>query len=580
MPPPNVLVRGPTFLTDDTVPVSSCIRDTDNYSTTTIGSYLLSTLQQHGVKHIFGVPGDFVLTLMQKIPEHDNLHLINTCDEQGAGFAADAYARVNGLGVVCVTYGVGGLKLANTTAQAYAELSPVVVISGAPAKKERDGGLLVHHRVRGFETQMNVFKELTVDSCVLDDKDNAVKCIDRVLKSALRYKRPVYIEVPRDMVEVVVEVDGSLHGGGLMKMTEMVSCERTLDVALKESLMRINKAKSPVILAGEEIHRFRLQDRLLDFVNKANIPVATSILGKSVIDELHPAFMGVYQGGIGSPEVRHLVETSDCIIILGVLKTDMNMGVFTAKLDREVCVHAFSEKISVAYQTYEQVQFAHFIDGLAESDLVERKLTHIPALEKRLQAPYKLNDPARPVTSKRLFERLQSLLTKDVMCITDVGDSLFAAADLVVHHTSGFLSPAYYCSLGFSVPAALGVQMAKPHLRPLVLVGDGAFQMTGMELSSIVHFNCNPIIVLLNNSGYATERFIKDGSFNDLHNWNYHKLTDVLGVGKSFLVKTEGEMDKALTDAVEHTESFCLLEIVLGKYDVCETLQRLSAGLR
>src|SRR6266516_1096470 len=166
-----------------------------------IGQYLIDQLYAHGVRHVFGIPGDYVLGFYDLLSK-SKLRIINTCDEQGAGFAADAYARVRGLGAVCVTYCVGGLKVANTTAEAFAEKSPVVVISGAPGIKEREKNPLLHHKVREFETQNRVFEQFTVASTVLSDPQAALQEIDRVLHAALRYKRPVYIELPRDMVSV------------------------------------------------------------------------------------------------------------------------------------------------------------------------------------------------------------------------------------------------------------------------------------------------------------------------------------------------------------------------------------------
>ena len=170
-------------------------------SSTSIGNYLIQRLHDHGVRHVFGIPGDYVLGFYDQLAK-SKLAIINTCDEQGAGFAADAYARVRGLGAVCVTYCVGGLKIANTTAEAFAEKSPVVVISGAPGMREREKNPLLHHKVREFDTQKRVFEQLTVASTVLSDPQTAFAEIDRVLHAALRFKRPVYIELPRDMVGV------------------------------------------------------------------------------------------------------------------------------------------------------------------------------------------------------------------------------------------------------------------------------------------------------------------------------------------------------------------------------------------
>src|SRR5512134_2951230 len=207
-----------------------------------IGEYLIQQLLAHGVRHVFGIPGDYVLGFYDQL-FRSKLRVINTCDEQGAGFAADAYARVKGLGAVCITYCVGGLKVANTTAEAFAEKSPVVVISGAPGMKEREKNPLLHHKVREFDTQKKVFEQLTIASTVLSDPQTAFQEIDRVLHAALRYKRPVYIELPRD----VVSVPGIPHH----RAPEIHERSRpvVLRAALAEAVEMINGARHPVILA-------------------------------------------------------------------------------------------------------------------------------------------------------------------------------------------------------------------------------------------------------------------------------------------------------------------------------------------
>src|SRR4030095_156187 len=222
----------------------------------TIGQYLIQQLYAHGVRHVFGIPGDYVLGFYDLL-EQSKLKIINTCDEQGAGFAADAYARVKGLGAVCVTYCVGELKVANITAEAFAEKSPVVVISGAPGMKEREKNPLLHHKVREFDTQTKVFDPLTIASTVLSDAQTAFEEIDRVLHAALRYKRPVYIELPRDMVAV----PGRAHSRP--QDLHESSDPRTLAAALAEATEMINRARKPVIIADVEVHRFGLQDELL-----------------------------------------------------------------------------------------------------------------------------------------------------------------------------------------------------------------------------------------------------------------------------------------------------------------------------
>jgi indolepyruvate decarboxylase len=538
--------------------------------TATIGEYLIQRLHAHGVRHVFGIPGDYVLGFYEQL-RHSPLQTINTCDEQGAGFAADAYARVRGLGAVCVTYCVGGLKVANTTAGAFAEKSPVIVISGAPGVKEREKNPLLHHKVRDFDTQKKVFEQLTVAATVLDDPQTAFQEIDRVINAALRYKRPAYIELPRDMAAVAG------HPHYQPQAAAETSNPRSLKAALADAADMINAARQPVIIADVELHRFGLQKQLLQLARQTNIPVASTLLGKSVIGEQHPFYLGVYEGAMGREEVRRYVESSDCVILLGAFLTDINLGVFTARLDPARSIYATSEKLSIRYRGYEDARFQDFLQGLLRAKLRRRRAGRWPH-------PAKLSPRASaradaPVTVRGLFERLNTFLRENTVVVCDVGESLFGAADLYIHRGTEFLGPAYYASMGFAVPAGIGVQLANPRLRPLVLVGDGAFQMTGMEISGALRYGLNPIVLVLNNRGYGTERPMQDGPYNDVQPWQYHRLPEVLGGGRGFLVRTEKELCDALAAAEKHTESFCLLEVMLDQNDHSPALQRLTERL-
>lgn len=438
----------------------------------TVGEYLIDRLRELGVRHVFGVPGDYALGFYALL-ENSEMVIVNTCDEQGAGFAADAYARMRGLGVVCVTYCVGGLKVTNTTAEAFAEKSPVVVISGAPGTKERAKNPLLHHKIREFDTQLKIFEQITAASTVLSDAQTAQREIDRVLDAALCFKRPVYIEIPRDMV--AARCVG--HHQAAPRRSE--SDADALREALAEARAMLDAARQPVILADVEVQRFGFQELLLRLAERANIPIASTILGKSVIGEEHPLYMGVYEGAMGREEVRRYVEESDCALLLGVFMTDVNLGIYTARLELGRSIYATSEKLTIRFHTYENVILEDFLKGLNEGPLGRHEPGDFPRPEQAIGfAP----EGARKVSVRRLFQRINAFLTAEMVVIADVGDALFGAADLLIRHHTEFLGPAYYTSMGFAVPASIGAQMADGSLRPLVLVGDGAFQMTGMEL--------------------------------------------------------------------------------------------------
>jgi TPP-dependent 2-oxoacid decarboxylase len=533
-----------------------------------IGGYLIERLAALGVRHVFAVPGDYVLGFLHEV-ERSPLQVVNTCDEQGAGFAADAYARLCGLGVVCITYCVGGLKVANTTAQAFAEKSPVVVISGAPGTGERVKNPLLHHRVREFDTQLKVFEQLTVAATVLNDPQTACREIDRVLTAALRYKRPVYIELPRDMV---------LAPGLVCTPAPMQdsSDPEALREALAEAAQMIIAARQPVLIAGVELHRFGLQDELVQLIETMNMPTAASIQSKSVLAEQHPLFLGIYEGAMGYDDVRTYVESSDCVILLGAFMSDIDLGIDTARLDPGRSISVTSEKTTIRYHSYANIRLDDFICGLLAGGI--RRGDPGPIPHPTPPAPFAVV-PGQPVTVRRLFQRLNSFLDDETVVIADPGDAMFAGVDLFIQSRTEFLSPAYYASLGFAVPASLGVQLANPQLRPLVLVGDGAFQMTGMELATIARFGLSPIVIVLNNRGYGTERPMQDGSFNDVLLWHFSRIPEILGVGRGFDVHTEDELDAALRAARADTGSFSILDVHLDPTDRSAALQRMTTSL-
>jgi TPP-dependent 2-oxoacid decarboxylase len=552
-----------------------------------VASYLIQRLYDHDVRHIFGVPGDFVLGFYQELIQSNKLKVINTCDEQGAAFAADAYARINGLGVVCVTYCVGGLKIVNATAQAFAEKSPVVVISGAPGIKERRKNPLLHHKVRDFDTQQKIFEHITVDSILVDNPRTATKDIDRVLSSATRYKRPVYIELPRDKVSIPIYQEQYVDPHTIYSKTAKIEEEYGTDMAsmqeaLAESTSMINSSKQPVIIAGVEIHRFGLQDKLLQLTYKTNIPVVATVLSKSVISEDHPSYLGVYEGAMGHHSVREYVESSDCLILLGALMTDINFGISPTPIEQSKSIYVTSEKLSIKYHNFENVLLQDFLTSLIEAPLERKDFVLVEKKQGNVKNNNKHFSAARnqKITVKRLFERLNFSITDNAIVIADVGDSLFGALDLTIHGQTDFLSPAYYCSMGFAVPAAIGAQLANPTLRPIVIVGDGAFQMTGMEISTISRFALNPIIIVLNNNGYGTERPMLDGPFNDILPWNYYRIPEIIGHGKGFVIETEDQLEESLSAAERiYSKDLCVLDIHLDIHDGSPALQRLTESL-
>ena len=278
---------------------------------------------------------------------------------------------------------------------------------------------------------------------------------------------------------------------------------------------------------------------------------------------------------MGRESVRDYVERSDCIILLGAMMTDMNLGIYTARIDRRHTIYAARDRIAVGFHSYDDVHMEDFIAGLAARDWPGRKV----AVHEHPERPEQGVASDAPMSVEFLFRQLNAFLEADDVVIADPGDALFGAADLHIEHGVRFLGPAYYCSLGFAVPAVLGVSAALPALRPIVLVGDGAFQMTGMELGTIARYGMNPIIVILDNAGYGTERPMLDGAFNDVHPWAYWRIPDLLGAGLGMRVETERDMEEALSRARANRGAYTLIQVALPKDDHSPALLRLTASL-
>jgi indolepyruvate decarboxylase len=534
-----------------------------------IGEYLIRRLQDYGIADVFGIPGDYVLSFYTML-EESPLRVIGCTREDCAGFAADAYARVHGMGALCVTYCVGGLSVCNSIAGAYAEKSPVVMITGSPGLRERVHNPLLHHMVRDFKTQYDVFEKLCVAGTELADPRTAFSEIDRVLATCARYKRPVYIEIPRDMVHVRPETAPPY------KQPEVRSDSRALAEAVDETVKRIENARQPVLLLGVEIHRFGLQEEAVKLAEESGVPMAATMLGKGVVSETHPQYMGLYEGAMGREDVTKYVEASDCVVMLGTFMTDINLGIFTAELDLGDCVYVTSEECRVRYHHYHDVELGDFVRALT-ARRPRPKSPPPPAPTTVSKEPFELR-PQDRITVTRLFDRLDEQLTDGTVVIADVGDSLFGATELTTHGNTEFISPAYYTSMGFAAPAALGVHAARPGARVVAVVGDGAFQMTGQEYSNLVRNKFPTVVIVLDNKGYGTERLLHPGNwkFNDVPHWDYHRLPEIFGGGKGYLICTEGEFDAALNAAWKERDAPSILHVMIDQHDRSRALSRLA----
>lgn len=535
-----------------------------------IGDYLLSSLYHAGARHVFGVPGDYILRFYEQMSKSRVRH-VGTTREDTAAFAADGYARCKGIGALAVTYGVGALNVVNAVAGAYAESSPVVVISGAPGVHEQREDPLIHHRFGPFNFQREIFDRITCMTAVLDDPVMACRQIDRAIAAAKRHSKPVYIELPRDKVDVA----------GYQVPPDPVEIPATDDAALAEAVAEatalINKSSAPIVIAGVELHRLGLQETLIRLVERVRLPVAATLSGKSVIAERHPAYIGVYEGAMCSENVRYLVEQSDLLLMIGVTLNDVDTGIYTARLDPNHMVRVAQGEVVIRHHRYPKLAVGDFMSALVRS--VKPRKEALPEVPQMLMAPG-FPERGRKMSIARLIGRLNAALTSDLMVVCDIGDCLFAALELRTHEQTEFLASAFYTTMGFAVPAALGAQVARPDRRALILVGDGAFQMTGTELATHCTLGLAPIVIVFNNLGYSTERFILDGPFNDISAWRFDKLGEVFGPLQGFNAVTEADFESAITQAVANRTSPSIINVHLDPAEPSPAMRRLAEHLR
>jgi len=532
-----------------------------------LAEVLLHALRAHGARQIFGIPGDFALPFFKVIEETGILPLYTLSHEPAVGFAADAAARVNcAPGVAAVTYGAGALNIVNAVAGAYAERSPVVVISGAPGKGEAGTGLLLHHQAKTLDSQLRIFREITCEQVVLDDALRAPERIARALERCRSESRPVYIELPRDMVGVETLPVQPLPAPPV-DADALAAC-------VDEVLARLAAARSPMLMVGVEVRRYGLEDRVALLARRLGLPVVTSLMGRGLLAGTDAPLLGTYLGVAGDPALTEAVERSDALFLLGVIISDTNFGVSARKIDLRHTIRAQDGVVTLGHHTYAALPLAALVDALLAR--VPARATAAPGAAIAYPRGLVADDaPLKPADIACAINDLMAARGR-MPIATDVGDCLFTAMD--IDHTS-LVAPGYYASMGFGVPAGLGVQAASGE-RPLVLVGDGAFQMTGWELGNCRKYGWDPIVIVLNNASWEMLRtFQPESKFNDLDDWNFAAVAPALG-GDGARVRTRRELKGALDAALAARGRFQLIEAMIPRGVLSDTLARFVAGVK
>ena len=532
-----------------------------------LGHALLDALRAHGAQEIFGIPGDFVLPFFKAIEESGTLPFYTLSHEPAVGFAADAAARFRGaISVAVATWGAGAFNLVNPVAGAYAERVPVVVISGAPGVQERASGWRLHHMSREVETQTRIFREITCDHAVLDDPARAPADIARVLRSAREYSLPVYLELPRDLVGVEV--------AAVPVLPPSPTLPAALAEAAAEILGRLRGAHAPCIMVDVEVRRYGVEARVAELADRLGIPVVTTFMGRGLLSG--HAVRGTYLGAAGRADITELVEGSDALLLLGVILSDTNFAVSARKIDLRRAMLAIDREVQVGHHSYSNVPLDALMDALLAQAGPRNPAPRPPAPAEAYpgnlpadDAPIAPSDIAAAVND--LFDRVGPL-----PIAADMGDCLFTAMEI---RNTALVAPGYYAGMGYGVPAGLGACVAAG-ARPLILVGDGAFQMTGFELGNCRRYGWDPIVLVFNNASWEMLRvFQPESGFNNLDDWRFAELAGPLG-GDGVRVRTRRELVDALARAHATRGRFQLIEVMLPRGQTSDTLARFVAGFK
>lgn len=529
----------------------------------TIGEFLLRRLREAGIGHIIGVPGDFNLQFLEQISTSTGISFVGTCNELNAAYAADGYARINGISALLTTYGVGELSALCGVAGACSEHVPVVCITGAPPLHAMERHWQLHHSLAdgNFENMLNCYRQFTVDQICLTPA-NAVSGIDRVLRACLHEKRPVYIQLPSDISFLTVDAPEEA-----LDISWPVGDPERLDAACMHILRLLEHACRPAILLDMDADRYRLAPALYALARKRGISYASLSTGKAILNERDPLFMGLYGGDHSLPCVKELIEEADCLITTAPRFIEANSGLFTQKLPMIGVVDICGNRTIVEGTVYEAVYPAELLARL-EKGVASGPLPVVPS-------PPTVTEwsPSKDtvITQARLWPRLLQFIESGDVLVAEVGTSSIGLTGCRLPSDVTWISSSIWGAIGYSLGALLGTMLADPKRRHILVIGDGSFQLTAQELSTILRLGLKPIIFLINNRGYTIERYIlgMHSDYNNVANWQYNKLPQVFVPEcdtMTFSISTEAELEIALKE-INSKDQAVFVELNLDPFD-------------
>jgi indolepyruvate decarboxylase len=542
-------------------------------TTKTVIRHVLSRLRDIGVADVFGVPGDYAFAVNDAICNDPDMRWVGCCNELNAAYAADGYARVKGVGALCTTYGVGELSAINGIAGSYAEHLPVFHLVGTPNMATQTGRRPMHHTLGNGEYDLfRRMSEPVVCASAAMTPDNVAYETERLIFEALYHRRPVYMAFPADLANQPV-----------LGQAQPIAMPQSNPAALKTVadaiVAAVAKAGVACVLAGILVARAGHRQDLEALLDASGLPFATVFMGKTVLDEQHPAYVGMYDGALMEENVRAFVEGADCVLSVGAPMTDFNSGAFTARLDPAKTIVIGHHVTHMNGKTYANVEIGELLAELAR---------RLPKRDWQKLRPSSLGPVtgagADAIDAAALYPRWANFIAPGDILIAETGTASMGLGFALMPKGATFHNQTLWGSIGWATPAAFGAAVAEPSKRVVLVTGDGSHQLTVQEISQFARLRLKPIVFVLNNSGYLIERLLcKDPAiaYNDIAPWRYSELPHAFGCEDwmTARVTTCGEFDAAL-EAATKSETGVYIEVVTDPYAASPLSLRLHDALQ
>ncbi|KAH3671291.1 hypothetical protein OGAPHI_000514 [Ogataea philodendri] len=543
--------------------------------TVPFGEYIFRRIELLGVKSVFGVPGDFNLGLLEHIYS-TNVQWYGGCNELNAGYAADGYARASHkFGVLVTTFGVGSLSAMNACCGAWSEFVPLLHIVGATSTAQQLSGQLIHHvapkSTLSRPVNHSIYAEMVEPiACKVESimsLDKAPEKFDYLLKEIIDTKKPGYLFLPCDLVDKPVDAS-RLETVDLFKPIEPVPNGLAYQIA-SLVLSKLYSSARPVVLGDILTDRFGLTETLRNFVQATKIPNLSTFMGKSILDETLPWYVGEYNGNVSNPDSQKFVQSCDLMLHVGNYPNEINSGHYTFYQNINDVIYMNHEGVTIGGRRV-NVSFVYVLPLVLKMlNVFKLKPFRIPSLNREI----KQVQSNTPISQTQLISSLQKMVKEDDTLVVDTGTVMFGLPDLQLPKNTRLIGQHFYLSIGMALPCSFGVAVAQrengSNSRLILLEGDGAAQMTIQELSAFIKYGFSPLILVLNNSGYTVERAIKGPmrEYNDaMPNWKWTRILEVFGSNDSESVKV-----REVADLESEIKSFGLkiklIEIELDKMD-------------